>query len=190
MRVNRSVPWHEVVYWALDFETGGLDPARNPVLSVGMVPVRGGIVKVGESFYSLIRAGGNVARDGLVVHHILPSEVAGAPSRKAIIEEIDGRLRGAVLLVHSAPMDVPFLRRFYKQCGRRPPRPRVVDTAALASRALGEWSEMPSDLGGIRERLGLPRYREHHALSDALATAELFLVLRHHIGARTLRDLT
>jgi DNA polymerase-3 subunit epsilon len=36
---------------------------------------------------------------------------------------------------------------------------------------------------------GLPPYQAHDALTDAVATAELFLVLRHELGARTLRDL-
>jgi DNA polymerase-3 subunit epsilon len=190
---SRSLPWREVVYWALDLETGGLDPARNPVLSVGMVPVRRGIVRVGESFYSLVHADGRIGEDNLMVHHILPGETAGAPPREAVVDEIDARLREGVLLVHFAAMDVPFLRRLYKSSGRRWPRPRVVDTAALTGRLAGSLvggSTVPADLGEIRERFGLPRYTDHHALSDAMATAELFLVLRHHIGARTLRDLT
>jgi DNA polymerase III subunit epsilon len=40
-----------------------------------------------------------------------------------------------------------------------------------------------------RRELGLPEYPRHHALTDALAAAELFLVLRGKLGARTLRDL-
>ncbi len=36
---------------------------------------------------------------------------------------------------------------------------------------------------------GLPPYVAHDALIDAVATAELFLVLRRAIGAKTLRDL-
>jgi DNA polymerase III subunit epsilon len=35
----------------------------------------------------------------------------------------------------------------------------------------------------------LPEYQQHDALSDAVATAELFLVLRRRIEARRLRDL-
>ena len=184
---SRSKAWDEVVYWALDLETGGLDTARDPILSVGMVPVRQGIVKVGESFYSLVGGAGAVGYDSLLVHHILPGELAGAPAREGVLEEIDGRLREGVLLVHFAAMDVPFLRRLYRSCRRRWPRPRVVDTAALVDR-LSRAS--PGDLAAIRDQLGLPRYRDHHALSDAIATAELLLVLRHQLGAETLRDLT
>jgi DNA polymerase-3 subunit epsilon len=146
-------------------------------------------VKVGESFYSLVQGAGSVGSDSLLVHHILPGELAGAPSREEVLEEIDVRLRDAVLLVHFAGMDVPFLRRLYRSCGRRWPRPAVVDTAALAGR-LSRPPPGDGNLAAIREQLGLPRYRDHHALSDAIATAELFLVLRHKIGALRLRDLT
>ena len=49
---------------------------------------------------------------------------------------------------------------------------------------------MPSPtLTETRRRLGLPDYQAHDALTDAIATAELFLVLRKQLGARTLRDL-
>jgi DNA polymerase-3 subunit epsilon len=192
---RRSPPWPAPVYWALDLETGGLDPARNPVLSVGMVPVRDGVVKVGESFYSLVHGDGPMDEASLAIHHILPDELAGAPPAEEVVAEIDRRLREGVLLVHFAAMDVTFLRRLYRRCGRRWRKPVVVDTAALAGRLAqpllgGGSEEVPADLASVRDRFGLPRYTEHHALSDALATAELLLVLRHHIGARTLRDLT
>jgi DNA polymerase-3 subunit epsilon len=189
---RRSPRWPEPVYWALDLETGGLDPARNPVLSVGMVPVRDGVVKVGESFYSLMKASAHLDEYSLAVHHILPGEVGEAPSPEEVVEEIHSRLGEGVLLVHFAAVDVAFLRRLYESCGRSWPRPRVVDTAGLVTRLSGTLlggSGAPVDLGSVRDRFGLPRYKEHHALSDALATAELFLVLRHRLGARTLRDL-
>ena len=40
-----------------------------------------------------------------------------------------------------------------------------------------------------RRARGLPEYQVHDALSDAVATAELFLALRMALGARTVRDL-
>jgi DNA polymerase-3 subunit epsilon len=45
------------------------------------------------------------------------------------------------------------------------------------------------NLTAARHALGLPEYPAHDALTDAIATAELFLVLRHRLGARKLRDL-
>ena len=46
------------------------------------------------------------------------------------------------------------------------------------------------NLADARRACGLPDYPAHDALTDAVATAELFLVLRHRLGARTLRELT
>jgi DNA polymerase-3 subunit epsilon len=45
------------------------------------------------------------------------------------------------------------------------------------------------NLLAARLRLGLPDYGQHDALTDAIAAAELFLVLRRRLGAKTLRDL-
>jgi DNA polymerase-3 subunit epsilon len=45
------------------------------------------------------------------------------------------------------------------------------------------------NLAGARRNHGLPDYQAHDALTDAVATAELFLVLRKVLGARTVRDL-
>ena len=44
-------------------------------------------------------------------------------------------------------------------------------------------------LSKVRRSYGLPEYQAHDALTDALAAAELFLVLRNVLHARTLRDL-
>jgi DNA polymerase-3 subunit epsilon len=46
------------------------------------------------------------------------------------------------------------------------------------------------NLSRARRQYGLPPYQAHDALTDAVATAELFLVLRKTLGARTVRDLT
>jgi DNA polymerase-3 subunit epsilon len=47
----------------------------------------------------------------------------------------------------------------------------------------------PLNLSRARRARGLPEYQAHDALTDALATAELFLVLRKELGARRLREL-
>ena len=52
-----SQPWDTVTYWALDLETGGLDARADPILSVGMVPVRSGGIRLGEAYASLVQPG-------------------------------------------------------------------------------------------------------------------------------------
>ena len=44
-------------------------------------------------------------------------------------------------------------------------------------------------LSDAREAFGLPAHSQHEALGDALATAELFLLLRQGLGMCRLREL-
>jgi DNA polymerase-3 subunit epsilon len=195
-----SPPWDAVVYWALDLETGGLDPGKDPILAVGMVPIRARRIRLGEGYRTLVRPGGGRQIDPQSVraHQLVWGEVRDAPPIDDVLPEIARRLSGNVLLVHQRGIDVAFLQEACRRTGMRWPGPRVVDTVDLLLKAARRQRfvspELPRDrplvnLAQAREAHGLPPYQAHDALTDALATAELFLVLRHELGARTLREL-
>ncbi len=195
-----SPPWDSVTYWALDLETGGLDPAHDPILSVGMVPVRQGGIRLGEAWSSLVRPedADEIDPSSIFAHHLLPGEVRDAPTVEAVLAEVDRRLREGALLVHHAALDVGFLRRAYRRLGMRWPSPPVVDTVALLLKAAKRARFLDPDapphepelnLTKARRHLGLPDYGAHDALTDAISAAELFLVLRKQVGAKRLRDL-
>jgi DNA polymerase III subunit epsilon len=195
----RSPAWDGVVYWALDLETGGLDPRRDAILEVGMVPIRDAHVRLGEGWRTLVRPEGNVDPRSIAAHQLVARETRDAPALGEVMREVDRRLDRDVLLVHHRGVDVPFLRRGYRDAGLRWRNPVVVDTVELlfrqARRAHRLRPELPAEpptvnLSAAREQLGLPAYEAHDALSDAVATAELFLVLRQALGARTLRELS
>lgn len=194
----RSPAWDEVDYWALDLETSGLDAARDRILAVGMVPVRKGAIRWGERYVSLVHPEGfdRLGGEAIGVHQILPAELSEAPRLGDVLAEVGRRVEGTVLLAHHAPLDVGFLKRAFRTAGRSWPRPRVVDTRLLIARLdrrlhqLHPYGQpLPRSLGEIREALDLPPYDYHHALTDALATAELFLALRNRLGLVTLRQL-
>jgi DNA polymerase-3 subunit epsilon len=195
-----SPPWDSVAYWALDLETGGLDPRSDPILSVGMVPIRQGAIRLGEAGTTLVRPGATAAIDpaSIRAHQLLPGDVRAAPLLGAVLNEVDARVREGALLVHQAALDVKFLRRAYKREGMRWPDPPVVDTVALLIKAAkrarfvdpnAPEQEPELNLAAARRRLGLPDYGSHDALTDAISAAELFLVLRRQIGAKRLRDV-
>lgn len=195
-----SPPWDGVTYWALDLETGGLDARSDPILAVGMVPIRGGAIRLVEAYASLVRPEGpqGIRPDSMRAHHLVPQDVREAPSLEAVLADVDVRLREGALLVHHAALDVSFLRRAYRRTGLRWPGPTVVDTVALLLKAARRARFVDPDapeiepelnLSAARRRVKLPEYSTHDALTDAVAAAELFLVLRRRLGARTLRDL-
>jgi len=196
----RSSPrWKDVVFWALDLETSGLDPNSATPLSLGMVPIRAGVIQWGESWYTLLRppSQDHAATDAVTVHELLPSELGDSPSLAELVPEIAARLTGAALLVHWQKLDVGVLRREFRGAGAAWPKPPIVDTArllALLDRRRHflepEAQPTPTQLRAAREALGLPRHEQHHALYDALATAELFLALRERLGLERLRQMT
>jgi DNA polymerase-3 subunit epsilon len=190
-----------VTYWALDLETGGLDPVHDPILSVGMVPVRAGGIRLGEAWASLVRPeeAREIDPSSIRAHHLLPGDVHSAPLLEVVLAEVDRRLREGALLVHHAPLDVGFLKGAYRRLGLRWPGPPVVDTVQLLMKAAkrarflnpGAPEHEPElNLLAARRKLRLPDYGQHDALIDAISAAELFLVLRRQVGAKRLRDLT
>lgn len=192
----RRNPWRDHTLWVLDLETGGLDPRNDPILSVGMVPIRDGVIQLGESYHSLVRPDRDVTTTSLTIHHILPGDLAGAPLPSAVLREVVARLGEGVLIVHEQRVDVPFLQRACRSHGVEPPVLAVIDTVRLLLRyarrhghVTPERTEFPTGLGAARARFGLPPHRAHEALSDAVATAELFLVLAHRLGATRLGQL-
>jgi DNA polymerase III subunit epsilon len=190
--------WDEGVIWALDFETTGLRPETDDVISIGMVPLRGGVIRYGERWHQLVRPASARAMptDGIRAHHILPAELDAAPAIGDVLPEVDARLREGALLVHYADFDLRLLRREFKRHDRPWPKPPVIDTVDLVLRwhdRQQQWTPHPpparTALGEARADLRLPEYPSHDALSDALATAELFLALRERLGLATLRSL-
>ncbi len=195
-----SPAWDALTYWSLDLETGGFDARRDPIIAVGMVPIRQATVRLGEAFEALVRPprAMDVNAYSVVAHQLVPRDLHGAPRLAQVLVEVDRRLAEGVLLVHQAALDVRFLKRAYRHLGMRWRAPRVVDTVDLLVRFAkkqrfidpdAQEEEPAWNLRAARQRFGLPDYAVHHALTDAIATAELFLVLRKALGAKTLRDL-
>lgn len=166
-----------------------------------MLPVRAGLLRLAEAFQSLVRPESDeaITAESVRAHQLVPREVRDAPALADVLREVDRRLDGGVLLVHQRAIDVRFLERAHRRCGVRWRRPAVVDTVDLLVRSAKKARFVDPDashrepvlnLSAARRRLGLPDYGAHDALTDAVATAELFLVLRRRLGARTLRHLT
>jgi len=181
------------LFWVMDLETTGLRPDQDHVISVAAVPIREGIIRYHERWVSLVRppVDGALPGEGVRAHHLLPADLAGAPSLTSVLLEIDARLREGVVVLHYASLDLAFLREAYRAAGRPWLKPKVIDTIDLLlelhhRRHLLEPHPRPprTALAEARADLGLPPHESHDALSDALATAELFLVLRDRLAGQ------
>ncbi len=187
-------PWREGEYCAVDVETTGLDLAEDAIVSYGAVLVRSGRVVVAERAYGLVRPGRPVSVSSVSVHTLRDADLADAVGQEEAAGVVQQLLHGRVLVAHAVWIERALLDRALRARGARLRGP-YVDTAALA-RAAGladAGSRREPSLELVADRLGVPAHSPHHALGDALTTAQVFVVLASRLEragrAATVRDL-
>ena len=186
-----------VARWAVvDLETTGLDPAADEIIAIAIVPIDGGRVQPGRAFYSLVRPANPPAAESIRIHGIRPSDLEAAPALGEILDDVLVALRGRLVVAHAAFVEQGFLEPVLatRGVGLRGP---VADTRQLGRVWLAErdpGTKAPLlQLGTLAQALGLPVHREHHALGDALTTAQVFLALASHLehrGGLSVKTLT
>jgi DNA polymerase-3 subunit epsilon len=189
-----ATDWRSTMFAVVDVETTGLDPARHEVLSIGIVDVVDGRVRVSSSFYREVRPATPPTADTVVIHGIRPSDANRGLDPAAVGEEVVHRLAGRVVVAHVARIERGFLSPWLEPLGWSFPR-RVVDTDVLTRVHLVRRGRPALQehvgLGAAASLFGLPEQRRHHALGDALTTAQLLLALAGCWpgGAPSLEDL-
>lgn len=181
-------PWREAEWAVLDLETTGLDPAKDSILSIGLVRISGGVIRMSQAWQQLVQVEDGVAfrPESVKVHGLLRSDLAGAVPLAVALEQLALRCAGSMVVAHMGMvLDKPFLDQAMMRCFGAPTPAYWVDTARLAA-----WFDdnravevpMPRAHGlqrlpDLLQRYGLPAGAEHDALGDALSAAQLFLVL-------------
>jgi len=179
--------WRAARWAVVDLETTGLDPASDEIIAIAIVPIDGGRAQPGRAFYSLVRPASPPPPASVRIHGIRPSDLEAAPALDAILDDVLAALSGRLVVAHAAFVEQGFLEPVLATRGVRL-RGEVADTRRLgrvwlADRDPGTKAPL-MQLGALAELLGLPVHREHHALGDALTTAQVFLALASHLEHR------
>lgn len=172
-----QVPLRGARWVVVDCETSGLDAARDRLLSVGAVAVRGGRIALGESFSAVLRQEQASDPANILIHGIGgEAQRAGRPAGEAL-REFSAFLGEGLPVAFHAPFDDAVLRRAMSpQPGLEAPRdwldlarlaPALFPGPERARRALDDWLA----------EFGIACPQRHDALADAYASAQLLLVL-------------
>ena len=170
---------------ALDFETTGLDPDVDSILSAGMVEMYKQRVRLLESEHFYFSPRHEVNAKTAVVNHICPEMLQQGVSLKEGMRRVIDVIAGKVVLSHASCIEQQFIRA---ALGLKPNSflPIVwLDTLMLEKSLTRNWRGGRKDyrLCTIRKEKGLPAYLAHNSLADSIATAELCLVLMREICA-------
>ncbi len=188
---------------AIDVETTGLDPAHDEIVSIGVVPMDTACIRSSASRYWVVRPRAELHPESVAIHAITHAQIDAAPDFNAIVDELLAALAGRVVVVHCREIERRFLDVALRARLGEGLEFAVIDTMELEARVhrpppgwlarlFGRKTAPVSiRLADSRERYGLPRYRAHHALVDALATAELLQAqIAHRFSPQTpLREL-
>lgn len=166
---------------ALDLETTGLDPAKDQILSIGLVPLSRGSVTLGGSWHRIVQIDRAIPASSAVIHGITDDQAASGEPLETLLPQLLEILAGKAILVHYSPIERHFLDAACRKLYGSPFITQVIDTLPLARRLLRMRNHMiqPGNLRlfNLRPLFGLPQYQAHNALYDAIATAELFMAI-------------
>lgn len=197
--VDGDTPLSAVPLMALDVETTGLDPVKDGIVSIGLVPMGLERIRASASRHWILKPRVPLGEESVTIHGITDSQVLVAPDLTQVLGEVLQAMAGHVLVVHCRDIERQFLNEALRpRIGEGIAFP-VIDTMELEARmhrnqprgwlnwALGRHPPKVSiRLADSRRRYNLPRYRPHHALTDALASAELLQAqVAHHFSPDT-----
>ncbi|NLC02025.1 MAG: 3'-5' exonuclease [Pseudomonas formosensis] len=196
-----DTPLAELEFAALDIETTGLDPSQHAIVSIGLIPFTLERIRSHQAWYQLVRPQGDLTAESVTFHQITHADIQRAPRFEDILQGLLEQLAGRIAVVHFRNMERPFLDRATTRVLGEGLQFPMIDTMQIEAnlhprRRLGWWQRLAGKqplsirLADSRERYGLPLYQAHHALTDALATAELFQaqVATHFSPAHRLGD--
>ncbi|GAA2667109.1 DEDD exonuclease domain-containing protein [Actinoplanes palleronii] len=176
-----AVSLADTTFVVLDLETTGGAPDGGGITEIGAVKVRSG-EQLAE-FGTLVNPGQPLPPFITVLTGITEAMLRPAPSIETVLPALLEFLRGAVLVAHNAPYDVGFLKAACAKHGYPWPAPRVLDTAALARRALTN-DEVPNrKLGTLAQFFRSTVAPNHRALDDAKATVDVLHGLIERLGS-------
>lgn len=180
----RQQDWRSADYLALDLETTGSDPRSDDILSFGWVCLSGSEIRLATARHRLVQPRRALDGQNVGIHRITDDRAASGEPLRAVLRDFLADLQGRVLIAHYSPTEVGFLDAACRACYSGAFLAPVIDTLQLARRD----HELPAPgslrLSALRRRHHLPRYPLHHALSDALAAAELFLAQASTLSSR------
>lgn len=197
-----DTPLADVPLVAMDFETTGLDSNQHSIVSIGLLPMSLTRIYSRDARHWVVRPPLPLHQQSVTIHGITHTDIDEAPDLADIVDDLLSAIAGKVVIVHHRGIERPFLDVAMQWRLGEGIRFPVIDTMAIEAHVHPQrqpgwfkriWGHQAISirLADSRSRYGLPHYAPHHALSDALASAELFQAqVQHHFDPQTpIRDL-
>lgn len=174
----------------LDLETTGPRMMLDTIISIGAVAVAERAIRHDDAFERVLRQARSSAHDNILVHQIGgQAQAAGEDPASALVDFL-GYLAASIAVAFRAEFDETVLRREMEgRLGIVLPT-RFLDLAVVLPALFPGHENVTLDDWILH--FGLPPIGRHHAIADAYAGAQLWLLAleqAHRAGLRTVGDL-
>ncbi|KAB1517036.1 exonuclease domain-containing protein [Photobacterium damselae] len=173
----------QLEYLVLDFETTGFDPEKDDILSVGFVTISQQRIDLSTATELLIKdSQQKVKPETAIINHLTTEKLAHGVELDCAMAALFNAMKGKIMVAHGAMIEQRFLNHYLATRYQLPPLPIIwLDTLTIEKSLSIHRQQLKANdyrLAQIRQRHGLPAYPAHGAVIDAIATAELLLVLQ------------
>nr|WP_189684628.1 3'-5' exonuclease [Pseudomonas sp. SWRI92] len=161
----------------VDLETTGLNLSKDQVLSIGAVVIEDGAIDFSQQFERTLQCDKQKLGPSVLIHGLAPSAIAaGSDPAEALLAFMEF-VGDSPLLAFHAPFDCHMLGRALKDyLGYRLQQP-FLDVADMAPMLCPQAHIRQGGLDEWIDWFKLQIFDRHNASADALATAELALIL-------------
>ncbi|MGM0845239.1 MAG: 3'-5' exonuclease [Bacillota bacterium] len=155
-----------------DLETTGFFPEiGDEIVSIGAVKMQGGKILEQVTFYEVINPLQNVSNETKEFTGLKGKDFNKAKTLPVGLKDFLDFCKGTILVAHPASFDINFLQKRIGKWDLPSFDPEFIDSFALAKELLHEEKCYLDDLV---KRFQIVKRARHHALNDAIMTAEIF----------------
>jgi DNA polymerase III subunit epsilon len=160
------------MFTIFDLETTGFFPEiGDEIISIGAVKMQGEEILDQQTFYEVINPLQTVSAETKKFTGLRKRDFIKAKTLPVGLKDFLEFSKGTILVAHPASFDINFLQKRIGKWDLPSFDPEYIDSYALAKELLNEQECYLDDLV---MRFGIKRRDRHHALNDAIMTAEVF----------------
>lgn len=180
----------ETTFTVFDLETSGFFPQiGDEIVSIGAIKINAASEKIEEdNFYEVVSPLGKVPEEIYSLTGLTKQQLVNGSAFDAAFLKFLEYSKGTILVAHPASFDIHFLKVMLKRWGIVNFNPEFIDSYFLANYLQPQGK---NKLDQLVVRFDVDQKERHHALNDAIMTAEIFLKLLYLLqknGIHTLED--
>ncbi len=164
------------MYTVIDFETTGLNHRECQIIEVGAIKLDHNIEPVAR-YHSLVKLRSYIKWDPIIteITGLVPADLENGVAESMALSMIRRFIDNDIIVAHNAPFELGFINRAWD-----PER----WNRWICTRYLGHltFPKINPSLKNLKERFYIRDYEEHRAMSDAIATVEIFRLMMKHVS--------